>query len=140
LSEDEVYTVSMSSSPSISEYYLVSAPEARSKMVRKQVLSLLTKPPEKVDVTNREIEQQLKGLMSTFENSASPSYAVESAKTTLTVTKSGEGKAELSLGLGIIKLFDAKGKVKGEIKQGIEISRKVITNSSYLASSFTNIE
>ena len=76
---------------------------------------------EKVDVTNKQVQKLLTGLMLAFEKSSSPHYGVKRAKTTLTVTKSGEGKAELSLGLGIIKLFDAQGKVTGEIIQGIEI-------------------
>jgi hypothetical protein len=76
---------------------------------------------EKADISNKEIEKLLKGLMLAFEQSESLSYGVKRAKTTLTVTKTGEGKLELSLGAGILKIFDAEGKLTGEVRQGIEI-------------------
>jgi len=119
LSEDEVYKISMTSSPSTAhEYYVASIPS----LLPKEQLSML-RPEEiqKVDVTNKEIEKQLKGLMLAFEKSSTDHYAVKKAKTTLTVTKTGEGKGDLTLGLGIIKLVDLQGKLVGEIKRGIEI-------------------
>ena len=117
MTEDEVYKIPMTTtSPenlygySLS-YTLPKAGRQRTQLERR----------EKVDVTNKEVENLLTGLMLAFEKSSSQHYGVKRAKTTLTVTKTGEGKAELSLGLGIIKLFDAEGKVTGEVVQGIEI-------------------
>lgn len=71
--------------------------------------------------SNKEVEDLLKGLMLAFENSSSEHYGVKKAKTSITTTKSADGKLELSLGLGVFKIFDAEGNLKGEVTQGIEI-------------------
>jgi len=76
---------------------------------------------EKTDVSNKDVEKLLRGLVQAFENSSSDHYGVKRAKTTLTVTKSADGKLELGVGLGILKLVDAQGNVKGEWSTGIEI-------------------
>lgn len=118
MSEDEVYEIPMTSSQ---QYYISRVMEPGEES--EQVVSFLARERlEKVDVTtNKKVEKLLKGLMLAFEKSSTANYGVKRAKTNLTVTKTGEGKAELSLGLGVIKLFDAHGKVTAEIKEGIEI-------------------
>lgn len=96
--------------------YLATVPSAKSKAMQQFLMQ-----PERKDVSNKEIENLLKGLIQAFENSASSNYGVKKAKTTITVTKSADGKLGLSIGLGILKLLDAQGNVKGEWSQGIEI-------------------
>jgi hypothetical protein len=115
--DEGVYEVPMTTS----QQYFISRVIEPSEQPERVVSFLEREKPEKMDVSNKEIEKTLKGLMLAFEKSCTANYGVKRAKTNLTVTKTGEGKAELSLGLGIIKLFDAQGKVTGEIKQGIEI-------------------
>jgi len=77
--------------------------------------------PEKVEVPNKDVERLLNEFMLAFENSKTENYGVKSAKATLIVKKSADGKVEVSLGSGILKLFGAQGEVKGEYSQGIEI-------------------
>lgn len=72
-------------------------------------------------MSNKEVEKLLKGLILAFENSSTDNYGVKRAKTTLTVTKTGDGKLELGLGLGPFKVVDVEGKLSGEATQGIEI-------------------
>lgn len=78
-------------------------------------------PMESKDISNKEIENLLKGLLRAFENSSTEHYVVRKAKTSIITTRTGEGKLEVSLGFNIFKLFDADGKVTGERKEGIEI-------------------
>ena len=60
-------------------------------------------------------------MLLAFERVTTRHYCVRRAKTSLFSTRTKEGKAELSLGVGILKLFDAGGKLTGEVRQGIEI-------------------
>jgi len=78
-------------------------------------------PIETTELSNKEIEKHLKGLMLAFENSSTPHYLVKKAKTSMVLTKNAEGKLQVSLGLGVFKLFDANGNVTSETRQGIEI-------------------
>jgi hypothetical protein len=115
MSEDETYTIPFnvsSGGTGVVTNYLVGTPTKR----RSQVLL-----GEKKDVPNKEVEKLLKGLMLAFENSSTDNYGVKRAKTTLTVTKTGDGKLELGLGLGPFKVVDVEGKLSGEATQGIEI-------------------
>jgi len=73
------------------------------------------------EVSNKEVKDLLKGLLLAFENSSTDHYFVKKARTSMMTTKNAEGKLEVSLGLGVFKLFDADGKVTGETKEGIEI-------------------
>lgn len=77
--------------------------------------------PLVTDVSNKEIETLLKGLLIAFENASTKHYCVKKAKTSIVTTKNAEGKLEISLGMNIFKIFDARGNVKGERTEGIEI-------------------
>jgi hypothetical protein len=120
LPKDEEYTIPFIASGGtailMSDFPASTVPSMRSKAVQ----AFLTKP-EKKDVSNKEIENLLNGLIQAFENSTSPNYGVKRAKTRISVTKSADGKLELGVGLGILKLVDAQGNLKGEWSQGIEI-------------------
>ena len=59
--------------------------------------------------------------MFAFEKSSTPQYSVKKAKTSIITTKTAGGELGVSLGLNIFKIFDAKGKITGERKEGIEI-------------------
>ena len=113
----EEYTIPIQSSGTV----VLWTGTIKSPMKEYKTIQSLLEKPEKADVSNKEIEKLLKGLMLAFENSATGNYGVKKAKTSLTVTKSADGKLEVSLGLGIFKLLDAEGKLKGEVSQGIEI-------------------
>jgi len=115
MSEDETYTIPFnvsSGDTGFVTHYMAGPTKRRSLQV------LLG---EKKDVSNKEVEKLLKGLMLAFENSSTDNYGVKRAKTTLTVTKTSDGKLELGLGLGPFKVVDAEGMLRGEATQGIEI-------------------
>lgn len=76
---------------------------------------------EPAEVSNKDIEEGLKGLLVAFERSGTEHYQVQRAKTSIITTKNAEGKLGISFGLGIFKVLDAGGKVVGEKKEGIEI-------------------
>ena len=77
--------------------------------------------PQTSEVSNKDIEGLLKGLLVTFENATTRHYCVKKAKTSIVTTKNAEGKLGVSLGMNVFKIFDATGAVKGERTEGIEI-------------------
>jgi CRISPR/Cas system type I-B associated protein Csh2 (Cas7 group RAMP superfamily) len=84
-------------------------------------VSALLAPSETGVFSSKEVESLLKGLMTAFENSSSAHYGVKKAKTSITMTRTAQGKLELSLGVSVFKVLDAEGNLKGEVMQGIEI-------------------
>jgi hypothetical protein len=85
--------------------------------------------PQTTEVSNKEIEGLLKGLLLAFERASTDHYSVKKAKTSIVTTRNAEGKLEISLGLNIFKLFDAQGNVKGERTEGIEIEIERVGSS-----------
>jgi hypothetical protein len=91
---------------------------------------LTLRPPETTDVTNKDVEGLLKGLLLAFEKATTQHYCVKKAKTSIVTTRNAEGKLGISLGMNIFKIFDASGNVKGERTEGIEIEIERIEKSS----------
>lgn len=88
------------------------------------------RPPETTDVSNKEVEELLRGLLLAFEKASTPHYSVKKAKTSIVTTRNAEGKLAISLGMNIFKIFDASGNVKGERTEGIEIEIERVEKGS----------
>lgn len=73
-------------------------------------------PIETVQVTNKDIEEQLNPLLVAFENTKSEHYRVQRAKVSVSIVGSAGGKARLSL-----VFLDLGGEGKLEKTRGLEI-------------------
>lgn len=114
MAEEDLYKIRFSGSAGTSGI-LVPVPSGR------RTTQYLQIPQVEKEVTNRELEQLLKGLLNAFEKSSTPHYFVKRAKTSIVVTKNAEGKIGVSLGLNVFKFLDASGNIKGEKTEGVEI-------------------
>jgi hypothetical protein len=75
-----------------------------------------TGPIETIQVTNKDIEEQLNPLLVAFENTKSEHYRVQRAKVSVIIAGSAGAKGRLSLGF-----LDLGGEGKYEKTRGLEI-------------------
>jgi hypothetical protein len=81
-------------------------------------------PIDTIQVTNKDIEEQLKPLLVAFENTSTEHYHVQRAKVSVIIAGSAGAKGRLSLGF-----LDLGGEGKYEKTRGLEIEIERIKDS-----------